>query len=126
MVLSENYAKNIATLQLLYSPYTEKRAILVAAALDDRTTGFLREFISDDENAWDLEKDTVLIDSDLEVKTYESAQERKEEKQPILKNMMEENKEAAVFTVVSTAIMLLLLLTAIMIFIRIYLRQKKQ
>ena len=125
LVLSENYAKNIATLQLLYSPYTEKRAILVAAALDDRTTGFLREFISDDENAWDLEKDTVLIDSDLEVKTYESAQERKEEKQPILKNMMEENKEAAVFTVVSTAIMLLLLLTAILIFIRIYLRQKK-
>ena len=126
LVLSENYAKDIATLQLLYSPYTEKRALLAAVALNDRTIGLIKEFISEDENVWELEKDTVLIDSDLEIKTYESAQARQEAKQPVLKTMLEENKEAAIFTVVATAVMLLLLLTTVLILIRIYLRQKKQ
>ena len=99
---------------------------MAAVALNDRTIGLIKEFISEDENVWELEKDTVLIDSDLEIKTYESAQARQEAKQPVLKTMLEENKEAAIFTVVATAVMLLLLLTTVLILIRIYLRQKKQ
>ena len=126
LILSEDYAKDLVTLQLLYSPYSEGRAILAAAALDDRTMGNLREFISEDENVWKLEKDTILLDSDMEIKSYESAQKREEEKQPVLKTMLEENKEAAIFTVISTSVMLLLLLATILILIRIYLRQRKK
>lgn len=126
LILSENYAKDIATLQLLYSPYTDGRAILVAGTVDDRTTGYLKEFISEDENVWKLEKDTVLIDSSLETKTYDSAEKKEEEKQPILKTMLEDNKEAAIFTIISTSVMLLFLLAAILIVIRIYLRQRKK
>lgn len=125
LVLSENYAKDLVTLQLLYSPYAEGRAVLAAASLSDSTTEALGRFLREDENVWKLEKDTVLIDSDLDIKTFEFAQMQKEVKQPILKTMLEENKDAAVFTIVATAIMLLLLLTLILILIRIYLRQKK-
>ncbi len=125
LILSDEYASELVTLQLLYSPYIEDRAILAVAAVDDQGMKNLREFVSDDTNVWTLENDTALIDSDLEIKTFEMAEEREEKKQPILKTVLESNEETAIFTIVSTAVMLLFLLAAILILIRAYWRNKK-
>lgn len=126
LVLSEEYAKKIASLQLLYSPYADNKAILVAGALDDATLAYIRSFIREDKNVWKLEKDTVLIDDELEIKTFEMAAARKNQKQPVLKTILETNRDSVIFAIVATSVMLLLLLAVILIFIRIYWRQRKK
>lgn len=125
MVLSDSYAGDISTLQLFPSPYTDDRAVLVVGALDDEGMQNLRQFLGDARNVWKLEKDTVLIDGEGSVRSFEMSQKKTETATPILKRMMDSNREAAVFTLVSTAVMLLFLLAAILILIRIYWRQKK-
>ena len=71
------------------------------------------------------EKDTVLIDSEQEVRTFELAEKKAAVSTPLLKRMLDSNEDTAVFTLVSTAVMLLFLLAGILILIRIYWRQKK-
>ncbi|MDY4755234.1 MAG: cellulose biosynthesis cyclic di-GMP-binding regulatory protein BcsB [Candidatus Faecousia sp.] len=125
MVLSDSYARSITTLQLLPSPYAEGRAVLVVGALDDDGMVNLRQFLADSKNVWKLEKDTVLIDSEQEVRTFELAEKKAAVSTPLLKRMLDSNEDTAVFTLVSTAVMLLFLLAGILILIRIYWRQKK-
>lgn len=124
-ILSDAYAPELVSMQLMYSPYCEDRAVLVVAATDDTTMENLREFISLSNNVWKLEKDTILIDSDLEIKTFALAGKKEAVKEPILKSMLESNEEAAIFTIVAASVMLLFLLAAVLILIRVYWRQKK-
>ena len=125
MVLSEQYAGNIATLQLFPSPYAEDRAVLVVGALDDAGMENLHSFLSDSKNVWKLEKDTALVDGDLEVRTFQLAEKKSSTATPILKRMLDSNREATIFTLVAVGVMVLLLLAGILILIRIYWRQKK-
>ncbi|MGM9603563.1 MAG: cellulose biosynthesis cyclic di-GMP-binding regulatory protein BcsB [Faecousia sp.] len=125
MVLSDSYSRSITTLQLLRSPYAEDRAVLVVGALDDEGMLNLHQFLTDAKNVWKLEKDTVLIDDEQDVRTFELAEKKAAVSTPILKRMLESNEDTAVFTLVSTAVMLLFLLAGILILIRIYWRQKK-
>ena len=125
MVLSDNYAKSISTLQIFPSPYAEGRAVLVVGALDNAGMENLRSFLRSSSNIWKLEKDTALVDSDGEVRTFELAEQKSSVGTPIVKKMLETNREAAVFTLVASGVMLLFLLAAILILIRIYWRQKK-
>lgn len=125
MVLSDNYAKSISTLQIFPSPYTEGRAVLVVGTLDDAGMQNLRSFLTASSNVWKLEKDTALIDGDGDVRSFELAQQRASAGTPIVKKMLDTNREAAVFTLVASGVMLLFLLAAILILIRIYWRQKK-
>ena len=124
-VLSDSYSRSITTLQLLPSPYAEGRAVLVVGALDDDGMLNLRQFLKNAKNVWKLQKDTVLIDSEQEVRTFELAEKKAATATPLLKRMLESNEDTAVFTLVSTAVMLLFLLAGILILIRIYWRQKK-
>ena len=125
MVLSEQYAGDIATLQLFPSPYAEDRAVLVVGALDDAGMENLHSFLSDSKNVWKLEKDTALVDGDLEVRTFQLAEKKSSTATPILKRMLDSNREATIFTLVAVGVMVLLLLAGILILIRIYWRQKK-
>ena len=125
MVLSDNYARSISTLQIFPSPYAEGRAVLVVGTLDDAGMQNLRSFLTASSNVWKLEKDTALIDGDGEVRSFELAQQRASTGTPIVKKMLDTNREAAVFTLVASGVMLLFLLAAILILIRIYWRQKK-
>lgn len=125
LIMSDNYAKDIGTLQLIYSPYADDKAVLMAAAIDDMTMKNIDSFMRLDENVWKFEKDTVLIDSDMEIKTFKIAEPRDQERAPILKTVMEENHDAAMFTIVAAAVMVLILLSVILILIRIYIRKKK-
>lgn len=125
MVLSDGYAASVSSLQLFPSPYAEDRAVLVVGTLDDDGMENLHDFLCDSENVWKLEKDTVLVDAEQQVRAFELAEKRSSVATPILKRMMETNREAAVFTLVATGVMALLLLAVILILIRIYWRQKK-
>ena len=98
----------------------------MAGALNDETLSNIKSFISKDENVWKLEKDTVLIDAELEIKTFEMAAVEKNRKQPVLKTIFENNRDSVIFAVAATSVMLLLLLAVVLILIRIYWRQRKK
>ena len=99
--------------------------MLVVGTLDDAGMQNLRSFLTASSNVWKLEKDTALIDGDGDVRSFELAQQRASAGTPIVKKMLDTNREAAVFTLVASGVMLLFLLAAILILIRIYWRQKK-
>lgn len=126
MVLSDAYAKSAASMQLFPSPYADGRAVLVVGALDDSGMQNLRSFLSRSENIWKLEKDTALVGDDLQVRTFALAEKRAAVSAPILKRMLDTNREATIFTLAATGVMLLFLLAGILILIRIYWRQKKK
>lgn len=125
MVLSDHYAREIATMQLFPSPYADGRAVLVVGALDDTGMQNLQSFLSQSSSTWKMEKDTILIDGDQQIRTFELAEKKTATSTPILKRMMESNQEAAIFTLVAMGVMVLLLLMFILILIRLYWRQKK-
>ncbi len=125
MVLSDHYAREIATMQIFPSPYADGRAVLVVGALDDTGMQNLHSFLSQASSTWKMEKDTILIDSDQQIRTFELAEKRTNTSTPILKRMLESNQETAIFTLVATGVMVLLLLIFILILIRLYWRQKK-
>ena len=125
MVLSDGYAADISALQLFPSPYAGNRAVLVVGTLDDAGMENLHDFLCSSENVWKLTKDTVLVDTEQQVRAFELAEKRSSVATPILKRMMETNREATVFTLVAVGVMALLLLAVILILIRIYWRQKK-
>lgn len=125
MVLSDQYARDVATLQMFPSPYADGRAVLVAGTLDDAGMQNLGSFLRSAENVWKLGKDTALVDSNLELRTFELAEKKSAVSTPILKRMLDTNRETTIFTLAATGMMLLLLLAGILILIRIYWRQKK-
>jgi len=125
LALSDSFAREITTMQLMNSPYADDRAILVVGALDDQGVNNLHSFLKDPTNLWKLEKDTVLIDSEQNIRTFSLSEKQPDVSTPILEKMLETNRDAAVFTIAATAVMLLFLLTALLILIRIYWRQKK-
>lgn len=125
MILSDRYASSISTLQIFPSPYADGRAVLVVGALDDDGMQNLHDFLISAQNVWKLEKDTVLVDEAQQVRSFELAEQKGHVSTPILKKMMETNREAAVFSLVAVGAMMLMLLAVILILIRIYWRQKK-
>lgn len=126
MILSDRYASSISTLQIFPSPYADGRAVLVVGALDDDGMENLYDFLTSAQNVWKLEKDTVLLDEAQQIRSFELAAQKGRTATPILKKMMETNREAAVFSLVAVGAMLVLLLAVILILTRIYWRQKKK
>lgn len=126
LVLSQRYASEMVTLQLLGSPYEADRAVLVCSTASRENFRTLSRFLAAEENLWALAGDTVLIDSDLEVKTYAIQDKAAPRQTPILKQLLEENRSATIFSVIALSVMLLLLLTVILIFTRTYWNQKKK
>ena len=126
LVLSQRYASEMVTLQLLGSPYEADRAVLVCSTASRENFRALSRFLAAEENLWALAGDTVLIDSDLEVKTYAIQEKAAPRQTPILKQLLEENRSATIFSVIALSVMLLLLLTVILIFTRTYWNQKKK
>ncbi len=125
LILSDNYASQIAVLQLMQSPFADGRAILAVGGTDESNLSFVEELLQVKANRWNLTKDSVIIDADLNTKCYEFLNIKVSTTKPTIKNVIDENKDSIIFTVVSTAVMLILLLTVIIILIRIKTFNKK-
>ena len=124
LILSDDYAREIVTLQLFASPYAQDRAVLVCGAAQRESFAILSDFLEDGENLWALAGDTVLIDGDLEIRTYDLQSRAVERREPVLRRMMRENRDTMIFAIVSLSAMLLLLLAAVLILIRAYWNQR--
>lgn len=125
LILSESYASQVVSLQLLVSPYNAKRAILVAGATMPSEMQYLAEYLKKDRNQWAIVQDTALIDSELELRTFQCLTQNIEAKRPGLAQWFSENKSAVIFSVVAGASMLLFLMAAVIITMRYYSGKKK-
>jgi hypothetical protein len=124
LLLSDDYARDIGVMQMIRSPYFETRAVLVASGTGDATVKQIGTYIKTTENRWKLSGDAVLIDSTMETKSFTFLKEIAQKK-ATLKQAVEQNKSAILFTVVSTLGMLILVLGAVMVAARAYRRRDR-
>ena len=124
LILSEDYAKTVGIMQIIRSPYQEKRAVLVVSACDEEGLTNIERFASVQENNWTLTGDAFLIDSDLETKSYRFLEEE-EMAEVTLQERLAQHKDALIFTLAGTAAMLLILAATIIILVR-FRRNKRE
>jgi len=118
LILSDDYAKSIGTLQLLQSPYANNRALLVLTGPDDNCLKAISGMLANEKLRWNLEKDCVLIDGEGNVKTYLFKNSAIEVKKASLGQTLSDNKTSLLFVLAGTSVMLLLFLAAVLILIR--------
>lgn len=124
LLLSERYAAEVASLQLIRSPYQEGKAVLAVCAPDTGTLTQLDRFAAVQRNTWTLAGDTFLIDRDLETKSFRFLQNEPAE-QLSLRERLEQNRDAILMTLVSTSVMLIMLIAVILILLR-YRRNRRE
>lgn len=117
LVLSDNYANRIGIMQLLKSPYIESRSVLVLTGATEESLQYIDKIISDDKFQMNIKGDCVIIDNNLEIKTYRFKEEVKESKPTFVERIIE-NKNSLAFIVASTSVMLILFLSILIILIR--------
>jgi hypothetical protein len=125
LVLSEQYAKSIASFQLIASPFTNDRTILandrtifVVASTGTDSTAIAKGFLQDNEERWNLEGDCVLVDSEKDLKSFVFLETKAVEEKPSIGEFVKENKQTVLFTIMSAAAMVMLLTISILILSR--------
>ena len=101
LVLSDRFARETAALELIRSPYSEGRTILALCATDAPTSRLLAEFLSKITLRPALTGDCVLVDPDLDIRTFRFAEERDEETKPSFTKFIAENKTSALFVLLT-------------------------
>ncbi len=125
LVLSEQYAKSIASFQLIASPFTNDRTILandrtifVVASTGTDSTAIAKGFLQDNEERWNLEGDCVLVDGENDLKSFVFLEAKAVEEKPSIGEFVKENKQTVLFTIMSAAAMVMLLTISILILSR--------
>lgn len=126
LILSENYAGNIAILQLLESPFAANRGILAVTGANDETLSYVEDFMRKHDTRYSLTKDCVVIDRDYDTKAFQFITNVVDLKEPGVLGTLSQNKQSLLFTVVATSVMLMLLIAVIIILIRVRMYRKKK
>lgn len=126
LILSDNYSRQIAIMQLLESPYASNRGILAVTGADDEAIGYVEEFMRDYDHRYSLSKDCVVIDGDLDTKAFQFIVATAEIEEPGLIGSLTQNRQSLIFTVVATSVMLMLLIAVIIILLRIKMYHRKK
>lgn len=126
LVLSDHYAGTIAAFQLLKSPYANERAVLAVSGTDQTTLDQALHFLESKTKRWELKGDCILLDPDLEVKSFKFLDEENNGSKPKLNEFLKENRQPVLFTIIAVATMGMLLLSAVLILIRSRRMEKKE
>ena len=125
LILSDDYAGNIAIMQLLESPFASNRGVLAVTGINNQTLSFVEEFMRDYDMRYSLTKDCVVIDSDLDTKAFKFITAVADVEEPGAIGSLTQNKQSLLFTIVATSVMLMLLIAVVIILIRIKMYHKK-
>ncbi len=126
LVLSEQYARNIAAFQLIKSPYAASRAIFAISTTGDDTLNLAHDFLQNNSNRWNLAGDCVLVDADYDLKIFTFIEEAISESKPSLNDFVKENKQSLIFTIMAASAMVMLLTASILILTRARKYNKKE
>ena len=117
LLLGDRFAREMAVLQIIRSPWQKGRAILAVSAVDDTSLNSIERFASVQENTWTLAGDAFLIDRDLETKHYRFLKDEAVH-QASLRERIAQNKNAILFTLTSTFAMILILAAILIVAFR--------
>lgn len=126
LILSDSYAKEIAIMQLLRSPFANNRGVLAITAVEDSALGNVEDLIRDNNKRFSLTKDCVIIDNALETSAFQFMLQRSDDAEPSLIGSLTHNKQSLLFTVVATSAMLMMLIAAIIVLVRIRMYHRKK
>jgi len=126
LILSDIYASNIAIFQLLESPFATNRGMLAITGADEKSLSYVEKFIRDHDKRYSLSKDCVIVDSDLDTKTFQFIIKASESEQPSMSTILMNNKQSLLFTIIATSSMLMMLIAVIIILIRIRMYHKNK
>ena len=125
LVLSKEYAGKIGIMELLKSPYSLDRGILVLAGSSDKALNNMEDFLRDSKKREELKKDCVIIDPDGTVTAFQFIKGKEVEKEPTLEEKLVRNRRSLVFTAVATSAMFFMLLAVIILLLRMRMYRKK-
>lgn len=125
LVLSKEYAGKIGVMELLKSPYSLNRGILVLTGNSDETLHDMEDFLRDSKKREELKKDCVIIDPDGNVTVFRFIQGNEVQKEPTLEEKLVRNRRSLIFTAVATSAMFFMLLAVIILLLRMRMYRKK-
>ena len=125
LILSREYAGKIGIIQLLKSPYSLNRGLLVLAGGSDQTLMNLQNYLRDLSKREELKKDCAIIDPDMSVASLQFIRAEEVKEGPTLAEKLIRNKKSLVFTAIATAAMFLMLIAVIIVLLRIRMYRKK-
>ena len=125
LILSDQYAQDVAILQLLESPFASNRGILAITGAHQDTLAYLDDFIREHDRRYSLTKDCVIVDKDLETKAFQFRNTIVDVVEPGALGEMARNKRSVIFTIIATAVMGMMLIAVIIMLIRIKMYHKK-
>ena len=125
LVLSREYAGKIGIMQLLKSPYSLNRGLLVLTGSSDDALKNLLDYLRDSSKREKLKKDCVIIDASQNITALKFIKAEEVKEGPTLAEKLVRNKRSLVFTAVATSAMFLMLLAVIIILLRMRSYRKK-
>ena len=125
LILSRDYAGKIGIMQLLKSPYSLNRTLLVLAGSSQDTLKSLEDYLRDSGKREELKKDCVVIDANQNITTLKFIKAEEVKEGPTLAEKLVRNKKSLIFTVIATSAMFLMLFAVIIILLRIRVYRKK-
>lgn len=125
LILSRDYAGKIGIMQLLKSPYSINRGMLVLTGSSEQALQNLQKCLRDLSKREELKKDCVIIDPDMSVTCLQFIRAEEAKEGPTLAEKMIRNKKSLVFTAISTAAMFLMLIAVVIMLLRIRMYKKR-
>ncbi|HRX08188.1 MAG TPA: hypothetical protein P5559_03380, partial [Candidatus Limiplasma sp.] len=126
IILEEPYASGLGAIELMPSPYNDKRAMLVLSAPQESGLALITRLVSEEEMRWNLADDAVLINARATISAYKfREQDSLAAEKPSLMTSVSQNASTIVFAMIGIAVMAILLLAVTMVLIRIRARSKQ-
>ena len=125
LILSDQYAENIAIMQLLESPFASNRGVLAVTGTTNETLETVKQFMRDYDKRYSLSKDCVVIDKDFDTKAFQFISKTEDVEEPGVVDSIVKNKQSVLFTVIATSVMLMMLVAVAIILVRIRMYHKK-
>lgn len=121
LILNETYAREVGVIQLLISPYSVNRAMLVLSAPEATGIAALTERISNDRLRWALTREAVLVDAHGQASSYQfttSSLAASGQDAPTFSRVVMENREPIILLLTGLGSMLVVLIGMLIIALR--------
>lgn len=125
LILSRDYAGKIGIMQLLKSPYSLNRGLLVLAGSSEDTLKNMEDYLRDGSKREELKKDCVIIDANQNITALKFIKAEGVKEGPTLTEKLVRNKKSLIFTAVATSAMFLMLLAVMFALLRMRAYRKK-
>jgi hypothetical protein len=130
LVMSDSFASEAGTLQLLVSPYSGERALLVATAPNASGIAALTAQVSEEVKRWSLLREAVVVDGYGKASSYQFTSavgtSAAAAQKPAFTQVVVENREPMLMLLIGLGSMALLLLGALIVLIRANRRRKNE